>query len=231
MGRVRSVDRVVVTSKGRRQYPSRILTGHLSLGYWRVGLTRNGKSVKKLVHRLVLEAFTGPCPDGMEGCHNDGDRANSRLVNLRWDDRSGNNLDKREHGTDHQLNKTHCPRGHELIGPNLVNQTRSHPERSCRACARERARARHIGEPFSEALADEQYEKLMDGTATVYACDKTHCPRGHALEEPNLVASALRSGSRTCLACSRERARAHKRKEPFNESSADQKYAEIMSET
>lgn len=32
---------------------------------------------------------------------------------------------------------------------------------------------------------------------------RTHCPRGHALAEPNLVPSALRAGKRQCLACSR----------------------------
>ena len=38
-----------------------------------------------LVHRLVLEAFVGPCPDGMQCWHNDGDPTNNRLENLRWE--------------------------------------------------------------------------------------------------------------------------------------------------
>ena len=52
-----------------------------------------------LVHLCVLRAFVGPRPDGMEGCHNDGDRMNAELSNLRWDTRSGNFSDKFSHGT------------------------------------------------------------------------------------------------------------------------------------
>ena len=52
-----------------------------------------------MVHQLVAEAFLGPCPQGMEVCHNDGDRANNKLENLRYDTRKANHADKRVHGT------------------------------------------------------------------------------------------------------------------------------------
>ena len=51
------------------------------------------------VHRIVLAAFVGPCPDGMEGCHNDGNPANNRIENLRWDTHVSNMADKTTHGT------------------------------------------------------------------------------------------------------------------------------------
>lgn len=51
------------------------------------------------MHRLVLEAFVGPCPIGMEACHNDGDTSNNQVDNLRWDTRSSNHMDKEKHGT------------------------------------------------------------------------------------------------------------------------------------
>lgn len=51
------------------------------------------------VHRLVLETFVGPCPDGMEGCHNDGNPTNNVLGNLRWDTHEENTADVRKHGT------------------------------------------------------------------------------------------------------------------------------------
>jgi hypothetical protein len=38
-------------------------------GRLRVGLYINGRQRWLQVHRLVLEAFVGPCPEGMEGCH------------------------------------------------------------------------------------------------------------------------------------------------------------------
>jgi HNH endonuclease len=51
------------------------------------------------VHTLVLTLFVGPCPPGMEACHNDGNRTNSRLDNLRWDTPKANAADKIKHGT------------------------------------------------------------------------------------------------------------------------------------
>lgn len=63
--------------------------------YLRVGLTRDNRIHDKRVHRLVLEAFVGPCPEGMECSHADDNKYNNRLVNLSWDTRE-NNLAKRK---------------------------------------------------------------------------------------------------------------------------------------
>jgi hypothetical protein len=52
-----------------------------------------------LVHRLVLETFVGSCPEGMEGCHGDGDKTNNALLNLRWDTPKSNTCDRIRHGT------------------------------------------------------------------------------------------------------------------------------------
>lgn len=68
-------------------------------GYVTVVLRNSNRSYYRLVHRLVLEAFTGPCPEGMEGCHGDGDKTNNRLSNLRWDNHGSNERDKAKHGT------------------------------------------------------------------------------------------------------------------------------------
>lgn len=52
------------------------------------------------VHRLVLTAFVGPCPPGMEACHDpDPNPADNRLVNLRWDTHRANVADQIRHGT------------------------------------------------------------------------------------------------------------------------------------
>jgi HNH endonuclease len=58
-----------------------------------------GKLVHRWVHRLVLEAFVGACPPGMEACHNDGDPTNNRIDNLRWDTPSAHYHDRYLHGT------------------------------------------------------------------------------------------------------------------------------------
>ena len=70
-----------------------------SNGYLYVNLSSNGKARKKSVHSLVLMAFVGICPPGYEACHNDGDRLNNALSNLRWDTRKENALDRVRHGS------------------------------------------------------------------------------------------------------------------------------------
>ena len=68
-------------------------------GYLTVNLSDGGRKVARYVHRLVLEAFVGPCPRGSVGCHGDGNPANNRLGNLRWDTPTANEADKLRHGT------------------------------------------------------------------------------------------------------------------------------------
>lgn len=76
--------------------------GHLGLN-----LSKRGTKAKCwLLHRLVLLAFVGPCPPGMEGCHfPDRDPANCHIDNLRWGTRSHNMRDKVFHGTDNRGEK------------------------------------------------------------------------------------------------------------------------------
>lgn len=68
-------------------------------GHLRISLYREGQEYKTLIHRLVLETFIGPCPSGMEACHNNGNSGDNRLGNLRWDTRSNNIVDAIKHGT------------------------------------------------------------------------------------------------------------------------------------
>lgn len=52
--------------------------------YQRAHLCQDGKARYILVHRLVLEAFIGPCPKGYQCLHLDNNPRNNRLDNLRW---------------------------------------------------------------------------------------------------------------------------------------------------
>lgn len=54
---------------------------------------------KLYVHRLVLEAFVGPCPPGLQCLHGDGNPGNNHLDNLRWGTPLENSEDARRHGT------------------------------------------------------------------------------------------------------------------------------------
>jgi hypothetical protein len=52
----------------------------------------------RAVHRMVLEAFVGPCPPGMMCRHLDGDPTNNRVENLEWGTRLRNSADMVKHG-------------------------------------------------------------------------------------------------------------------------------------
>lgn len=74
-------------------------------GYLVVALVSpQGAKRQFAVHRLVLEAFVGPCPEGLQCCHGDGVKTNNRLSNLRWDTPLGNWLDRIAYGGRVKLN-------------------------------------------------------------------------------------------------------------------------------
>lgn len=65
-------------------------------GYLGVGLRSNGESHYLRVASLVMLTFVGERPEGQEICHNNGDSADNRLVNLRYDTRSANMQESRQ---------------------------------------------------------------------------------------------------------------------------------------
>lgn len=68
-------------------------------GYSQLILFKFGKLKNEIISRLVLLTFVGPCPKGMECCHNDGNNKNNNLSNLRWDTPKNNHADRKKHGT------------------------------------------------------------------------------------------------------------------------------------
>lgn len=106
LGNVRSVDRtetytrtdqysgrqltITRRHRGRLLRPGRKQSGHLSVALGR------GRSCD--VHRLVLEAFVGPCPEGCEALHWNDDPAHNMLSNLRWGTRGENLQDAVRNG-------------------------------------------------------------------------------------------------------------------------------------
>ena len=73
--------------------------GEWAKGYWAVGLCKDDHMVPYRVHKLVLEAFIGPCPPGCEASHKDGNSFHCRLANLTWETSWENHQRRREHGT------------------------------------------------------------------------------------------------------------------------------------
>jgi hypothetical protein len=142
-GLIRSVERFVRSGHGhQRRVSARILKQAQDRGYMLVALCRDGHQKTKRVHHAVLETFVGPRPDGMEGCHNDGDASNNRLVNLRWDTSSANTFDAIRHGTHLKTRRVWCNYGHELIESNIYRPPSQPTKRLCRQCRSDGARKR-----------------------------------------------------------------------------------------
>lgn len=81
----------------------RLIGRPIPTGYLRVTLCRDGKRHDRYIHRLVLEAFVGPCPKGMQCRHfPDPDKSNNKLENLSWSTIKENHADKLVHGTHHR---------------------------------------------------------------------------------------------------------------------------------
>ena len=84
-GRVRSF----WNKDGKRARPYMMTLSNKD-GYHQTSLRKNGKTHTFGVHVLVLLAFVGPCPKGMECIHLDNNRANNNPHNLKWGTRSEN---------------------------------------------------------------------------------------------------------------------------------------------
>lgn len=103
-GRVRSVDREIVALNphgqlGARRFKGKVLAAPpTGTGYPMVVLTRPGAREYRAVHTLVMRAFVGQPPTGLEVCHNDGVKTHCRLTNLRYDTRKANAADTTAHG-------------------------------------------------------------------------------------------------------------------------------------
>lgn len=109
-------------------------------GYPRVALAIGDGSPARwfMVHRMILLTYVGPCPQGMEARHLNGDPLKPSLNQLAWGTHSENVRDKRRHGTDHNVNRTHCSRGHKYTQENTrIRTDRGWKQRECRQCGRD----------------------------------------------------------------------------------------------
>lgn len=69
-------------------------------GYKLIHMSINGERTVRYVHHLVLEAFVGPCPEGMVTRHLDNVPSNNRLDNIVWGTDQENWQDQVDAGRD-----------------------------------------------------------------------------------------------------------------------------------
>lgn len=135
-------------------YPSQddcwIWTGYVrTTGYGSVALpaaVRGREIGPALTHRVVWIALRGPIDhglvldhDGEGGCHNKAcaNPMHLEAVNPRTNSITGNSPAAAN------VNKTRCPKGHALIGDNLVSAAVLRGGRNCRTCHMETAKRQY----------------------------------------------------------------------------------------
>ena len=84
----------------KRGAPHKLRPHERADGYCKVVISApDGQPRSEYVHHLVMFAFRGPRPEGMQIAHNDGDRGHNALANLRFATPEANAADKHRHNT------------------------------------------------------------------------------------------------------------------------------------
>ena len=111
----------------RNRHTGRILRPGTHRGYRHVSLYYAPQRCKTVfIHRLVLLSFCGPAQfPRADACHNDGDRGNNHLANLRWATRQQNMDDRTRHGRTIQGTRVHTA----VLNDTLVLQMRAEHRR------------------------------------------------------------------------------------------------------
>jgi hypothetical protein len=108
-------------------------------GYLEVCLSNQGRTKAIAVHKLILLTFKGPPPSGQECCHNDSNRLNNHLGNLRYGTHQENVQDAVRRGTHAQYEalRDACDQGHLFTPENTMRRkTPNGDVRKCKECHR-----------------------------------------------------------------------------------------------
>lgn len=154
---------------------------HRPDGYTRICLRKEGKGYDFLLHRLILETFKGSCPEGMECCHEDGNKSNCRLSNLYWGTRLENIQDAIRHGTFYNATKAAA----------LVNRGKERSQE-----IRDKISAGNSGKPKSDAhkaaLVENHWSKRQDASEIAEKSASKNRGKKHSEEHRARISESMR---------------------------------------
>lgn len=103
-GRIKTWDKILIPRLNKKKW------GYPEVEVWTGGILvcehcyrrKGSKSVRRKVHRLVMGAFHGDCPEGLQVGHLDGNPMNNNLANLKYVTIKENAEHRIQHGTNNQ---------------------------------------------------------------------------------------------------------------------------------
>lgn len=177
---------------------------------------------RRYLHHLVLEAFVGPKPRGMQCRHINGDSLDNRLENLAWGTPSEDNNDRVRNGTHQHSSRTECPHGHPLDGVRY-RKDGTVLQRYCKTCLRIRSREIKAaqkelktscpqGHPFDGVRLHRGHEQRYCTICAAESLDRGRRNRVYSDKCKNCGGEFVlrKSGTRHCPKCSLESSRRSK---------------------
>lgn len=150
--------------RSRSLRTGKILKPGLAQGYPMILPQVNGARRKVYIHRAVAAAFIGPCPEGQQVRHKDGERTHCEVSNLEYGTPSENMYDTVRYGGNYWANRTHCDHGHEFTPENTCVLTRRDGrflQRVCRTCRNDRVRAWKAAHPDELRTQRRDYKQRL----------------------------------------------------------------------
>lgn len=85
---------------GLRTLPKKMVPCENRTGYLQL-VMRSDDGLRRTIsaHKVIAMTFLGECPVGKVVCHNNGNKQDNRLENLRYDTQRENSMDRKKHGT------------------------------------------------------------------------------------------------------------------------------------
>lgn len=149
------------------------------------------------VHRLVMETFIGPCPEGKETNHIDGNPVNNALTNLEYVTPQENILHAYRIGL--MLPKSGVMNGSARLTDNDIADIRKSPEGPTVLAKRYGV----VKSSISGIQLGKSWTHLPGKRSSMSNRNKTHCVRGHLFDVQNTWVE--KDGRRHCRACNRLR--------------------------
>lgn len=133
-GNVRSLDRVIIASNGMSRHIKgrKLSTTKDRNGYVNIGLNRDNKSIGKLVHRLVADAFIPNKYNLPQVNHIDHNRENNNVSNLEWCTAKENAIDRVIFNMDNYVDSHNTLGTHSCVD---CGKLITYKATRCKACA------------------------------------------------------------------------------------------------